>query len=455
MKVKMKESILCWAATIALGWVTFCLCTIAQHSINAWADNVVISGATVSDNSLPVAKIRAGGTKDNTTYLRGDGYWGEAVGLAGPAGPPGSFENGSTLNINNFPALLRPIRVVDNVLLINCVIDNVYIEGDVVYDKATFKLYRCASDTAWKTFVNGADISDNSVTSAHLTAGIINASSLLADNIITNNMLVGSIAAAKLAVDNLSSVTANMGLLTAGTIQQSYTAPGDDNTTAGAGLKITDGSIEAYGASQTFGGTLLTSDGSYLISAGKYLTDTGKNKKYPLNNGTNFTADGKMHIYLWDSGWKDVVWIGKQTQGSTRANLVVNPRDVTSGSGVMVYNDVGNGYGDNTALFGVWAQNDSTSGWSAAINGVNYGVGTDGYAIGVSGSSQNNIGVYGSGGPYGGRFTGTNGPVLLDPSGSSSAPSHVSAKGTLWVTSAGILYINTGGDNTWQKVGSQ
>jgi hypothetical protein len=47
------------------------------------------------------------------------------------------------------------------------------------------------------------------------------------------------------------------------------------------------------------------------------------------------------------------------------------------------------------------------------------------------------------------------GPLCLVPSTSASAPSHIANKGTFWVTSAGILYINTSGSTTWQKVGAQ
>ena len=68
--------------------------------------------------------------------------------------------------------------------------------------------------------------------------------------------------------------------------------------------------------------------------------------------------------------------------------------------------------------------------------------------------------VYGavtSGNHYGGYFQGstTRGPIVLVPSASASAPSHASFKGTLWVTSAGVLYINTDGSTTWAKVGAQ
>lgn len=82
---------------------------------------------------------------------------------------------------------------------------------------------------------------------------------------------------------------------------------------------------------------------------------------------------------------------------------------------------------------------------AAGYGGV-YGqcMGADGY--GVAGYS---------GAGYGGRFIGGKSPLILDPSASASAPTHASAMGALWVTSTGVLYINTSGSTTWQKVGEQ
>ena len=47
------------------------------------------------------------------------------------------------------------------------------------------------------------------------------------------------------------------------------------------------------------------------------------------------------------------------------------------------------------------------------------------------------------------------GPICIQAYSSASAPTHSADKGTLWVTSVGILYINTNGSTTWEKVGAQ
>ena len=45
-------------------------------------------------------------------------------------------------------------------------------------------------------------------------------------------------------------------------------------------------------------------------------------------------------------------------------------------------------------------------------------------------------------------------PIRIEPSTSSSAPTHSADVGALWVTSDGVLYICTGTTN-WSKVGAQ
>jgi hypothetical protein len=95
-----------------------------------------------------------------------------------------------------------------------------------------------------------------------------------------------------------------------GIIQQGYAAPSDNNTSAGTGLKIVGGKIEAYGGDQTFGGAVITSDGNYMITIGKYLTEVGSAKRYPLNNSTNFTTDGQLHFYEWGTAWYQKSKIG-------------------------------------------------------------------------------------------------------------------------------------------------
>jgi hypothetical protein len=65
-----------------------------------------------------------------------------------------------------------------------------------------------------------------------------------------------------------------------------------------AGLKITDGPVEeAYGGTPE--GVVISSDGDYMVCIGKCLTAMGLTKRYPLLNETNFTSDGRVHVYKW------------------------------------------------------------------------------------------------------------------------------------------------------------
>ena len=229
----------------------------------------------------------------------------------------------------------------------------------------------------------------------------------------------GSITADKLTANHLDAVNTE-----SGTFQQTYTAPGDNNTTPGAGLKITGGKIEAYGLAHSFGGTILSSDGNYMVAIGKYLTGTGLTKRYPLNNSANFTADGQVHFYSWvTSAWVELCNIGIKTVGSDY-------------------------YGFYLSLTG------------ERQHGIYVAVGK---ATGIGGTSSDSLGYGVTGGATaggtGGYFYASGGaggvPLRIGPSGTASAPSHAAGVGSLWVTSAGVLYINTDGGTTWAKVGAQ
>jgi hypothetical protein len=95
-----------------------------------------------------------------------------------------------------------------------------------------------------------------------------------------------------------------------------------------------------------------------------------------------------------------------------------------------------------------------------AWSGFGLSVSTDsaGTGLSVTAYGSNSGAVAGDGSLYGGSFgclPGGWGPVVLGESSSSAAPTHYAPLGTLWVTSAGILYINTSNGTTWQKVGAQ
>lgn len=100
--------------------------------------------------------------------------------------------------------------------------------------------------------------------------------------------------------------------------------------------------------------------------------------------------------------------------------------------------------GYSGSLYGVEGVTDSSSypGVRGSGNGTTGGIGVEGY-------SANGYGVV-CGYSGSGR-----GPLRIQPSASTSAPTHSADVGTLFVTSAGVLYINTSGSTTWAKVGAQ
>jgi hypothetical protein len=118
-------------------------------------------------------------------------------------------------------------------------------------------------------------------------------------------------------------------------------------------------------------------------------------------------------------------------------------------------------------LPGGYSVDPSTASDLVGIQGksaLSYGiVGTSIQSIGVRGSSSTGRGVFGySRSNYGGEFQTGGGsttpgkaPLRVVPASDDSVPNHAADIGALWVTSTGILYINTSGSTTWQKVGAQ
>lgn len=117
-------------------------------------------------------------------------------------------------------------------------------------------------------------------------------------------------------------------------------------------------------------------------------------------------------------------------------------------------------------IIGVFGASQSNKIAISAISETNisisaYSVGNIGiYARTDSSSSAAIVGFSADG--YGGQFTcydidlGTGlGALILTPTSSSSAPSHTAQKGAVWPTLDCVVYINTDGGTTWQKLGAQ
>lgn len=189
---------------------------------------------------------------------------------------------------------------------------------------------------------------------------------------------------------------------------------------------------------------------------GTFRTSSGSVKRFEL-----LDSDGEAHFYgdRGDSTIEEIATIGIKSGGG---DYVIGYFGSANSTRIAVYGICSGGYaiyGETTNGYGVYGKSTNGIGVDGYTNNASYyGVrGINPAGTGVYGDSTNGYGVYGlSTNSYGGYFTGPNvGPICLYPSTSASAPSHSADKGTLWVTSAGVLYINTDGSTTWAKVGAQ
>jgi hypothetical protein len=178
---------------------------------------------------------------------------------------------------------------------------------------------------------------------------------------------------------------------------------------------------------------------------GGFTTSTGSVKRFELS-----ASDNEAHFY------------GDQGNGSIveLASIGIKPTEGDYSIGLFGNQNAGN---SRIALVGLAKVQDAIQGFSDSGGGVHgysessIGVlGESNSYDGVRGSSTDGIGVSGlSTNSYGGYFLGGLAPLRLVPSVSASAPTHTAGAGSLWLTSACVLYVNTNGGTTWQKVGAQ
>lgn len=153
--------------------------------------------------------------------------------------------------------------------------------------------------------------------------------------------------------------------------------------------------------------TFLKFDGTDLI------TQTLKTATSGQRIEINPAGDGNIHIY--NSSGTEVGEIGIAVAGADTVALSLNASAITGSSAIRAFGDV-------------------------------HGVVCQAY----------DTGSYSTGGNYGAFINiGSKGTAILAPSPSASAPIHAASKGAEWVTSAGILYINTNGSTAWVIVGTQ
>lgn len=216
------------------------------------------------------------------------------------------------------------------------------------------------------------------------------------------------------------------------------------SSTANRGVVVDNSGVRGYDSIGTKVFDLNATTGE--VTAVTFTTTSGSGKRIEVNP----SADNEIHFYgdRGDATIEELATIGITTIGSDNIILRLGSANTTqhhciyadnssNASGIYSYN---RGVGS-----GVYGRSGSTS--PTASGGV-YGY-CDSGGAGVVGKGPNG---------YGGYFSvasGGSAPIWLGASASSSAPTHAAGLGSLWVTSSGILYINTSGSTTWQKVGAQ
>lgn len=371
-----------WSPVVAsLGEVT-----LANFPINIRPVAITAALGTCGDNNYPTGSF-AFLTTDNRLYRCVDNTWIYATPASDISGQLTSTQIGDNAIVTGKIAAgavtagsLAANSVTAGSIAANAVTagtiaagaisaSTMFADGVVVSGKLAANAVTAGTVTA--NAITSDKLASNSVVAGKIAAGAINATNIIADGmvvqgklgadaVIANNIAAGQIAASKISVSNLSSIHANMGSITAGTVTSSnYTPPGNNNSTAGVGMKLdaTNGTIEAYGSTQSFGGPLVASDGEYMAVVGKYLTDTGAAIRYPLNNGTNFTADGRVHTYHWDGySWRNMGGDISQYEGSSSASTIdFWSQSIPEGSAFMYEVTITAVISDGTYVgYGIW-----------------------------------------------------------------------------------------------------
>lgn len=122
---------------------------------------------------------------------------------------------GSYITQLSFASGLQPVNIVASLPSLP---SGNYPDGSLVVLTSDHKLYRNSS-SAWTKAVDGADLIANSITAGSISVGAINASAIAAGAITSAAISAGAVLASNISVASLSSISANVGTLTAGILQ--------------------------------------------------------------------------------------------------------------------------------------------------------------------------------------------------------------------------------------------
>ena len=228
-------------------------------------------------------------------------------------------------------------------------------------------------------------------------------------------------------------------------------------------IRATNGIFSGHVSASAF-----YTSGSHLTQA--YSTSDSPNTVLHLLDTSDFSSSGSGYIIDSSNNLDYFNWTGKTSTTFTGCSGLL---DHNSGAVVVANESIVISYatnelyffgdrGDGTVAYlgRIGGSTGSTSnGYFGSIFNNNYGLRSyTGGGYGILGSAQSGNAIWGSSvSGYGIIAQTASGPspLRIVASASASAPSHSANLGSLWVTSAGVLYINTNGSTTWAKVGAQ
>ena len=286
----------------------------------------------------------------------------------------------------------------------------------------------------------------------------------------TGGIEIDAIASIRAGKTSASSTTAGFWLGYDGVTSGKYDFHiGDANSSlwwdhSAATLKITG---ELVGATGTFSGALSAATGTFSGTITGGLIRTGA-------SGGNVTMSGSTNtLFVTDEDDVTIATLGDPSTTTTLPAVIsaVTSHSSTYPTSSLLYlgaEGTGLGIGAANAYEDAVATIEIDDGIASlptppaakATYGNSYGLvianawsGLE-RQIGIR-TTAIDRGIEATGGEVGGRFdydAAGHGPIMLSPSTSASAPSHTAYKGTLWVTSAGALCINTDSSTNWDTL---
>ena len=191
------------------------------------------------------------------------------------------------------------------------------------------------TDTLAANAITTAKIAANQITTSQIAAGSVVAESVQSNSIVANLLAATTIAACHITTQSLSSLSANLGAITGGTLRSSgANAPPDANSgpsgnESGAFLDLTGGKFTFGNSSKnvTFDGTDLTLSG-VVIDASSTVNATATPQMVVEEDGNQEATD--IGIMNFTTGFNVVT-------GSTRATISIDATTSNISEGSRLY----------------------------------------------------------------------------------------------------------------------